>query len=57
MSAIIEEEYNQDEVLVYEPSPLDEVWLSEPEKQDCSDSLARQQRLTERRQKLQSCEV
>ena len=53
----VEEEYDQDGVLVYEPPPLDEVWLSEPEKQDCLGSLARQRRLTERRQKLESREV
>ena len=44
-------------VLVYEPPPLDEVWLSEPEKWDRLNSLARQRRLTERRQKLESHEV
>ena len=35
----VEEEYDQDRVLVYKPPPLDEVWLPEPEKQDCLDSL------------------
>ena len=52
-----EEEYNQDGVLVYEPSPLDEMWVPEPEKRDQLDSLARQRRLTERRQNLKSCDV
>ena len=36
----VEEEYDQDGVLVYDPPPLDEVWLSGPEKRDRLDSLA-----------------
>ena len=51
----VESEYDQDGVLGYEPPPLVEVWLSEQEKHDCFDSLAKQRRLIERRQKLQSC--
>ena len=27
----VEEEFDNDGVLIYEPPPLDEVWLSEPE--------------------------
>jgi len=30
----VEEEYDRDGILVYEPPPLDEVWLSEPERRD-----------------------
>ena len=33
------------------------MWISEPKKRDLLDSLARQRRLTERRQKLESREV
>ncbi len=28
----VEEEYDEDGVLIYKPPPLDEVWLSEPER-------------------------
>ena len=34
----VEEEYDSDGVLIYEPPPLDEVWLSEPERRDCQDA-------------------
>ena len=30
----VEEEYDRDGILIYEPPPLDEVWLSEPERRD-----------------------
>ena len=37
----VDEEYDQEGVLVYEPPPLDDVRLSELETQDCLDFLAR----------------
>ena len=37
----VEEEYDRNGVLVYEPPPLDEVWLSEPERRDRQDALER----------------
>ena len=40
----VEEEYDDDGVLIYEPPPLDEVWLSEPERRDRQDALRRQRR-------------
>jgi hypothetical protein len=30
----VEEEYDDDDVLVYKPPPLDEVWLLEPERHE-----------------------
>jgi len=37
----VEKEHEQDGVLIYEPPPLDEMWLSEPEKRDRLNSLLR----------------
>lgn len=34
-----EEEYDDDDILVCQPSPFDEVWLSEPERCNCSHHL------------------
>ncbi|KAL7474896.1 hypothetical protein ACHAW6_000841 [Cyclotella cf. meneghiniana] len=31
----VKEEYDEDGVLIYKPPPLDEVWLSEPKRQEC----------------------
>ena len=39
LKEIVEEEYDQDGVIVYDPPPLNEVWLSEPEKQECLNLL------------------
>ena len=47
----VEEEFNQDGVLVYEPPPLDEVWLTEPERRDRSSSVEKQRRRTKKRQR------
>ena len=38
------EEYNSDGNLLYKPPPLDEVWLSEPERRDRQDALEKQRR-------------
>ena len=38
----VEPEYNEDGVLVYEPPPLDKVWLSEPEQRERKERLRRQ---------------
>ena len=53
----VEEEYDDDGVLIYEPPPLDEVWLSEPERRDRQDALRRQRRITRRREELKSKEI
>ena len=44
----IEEEYDKHGVLVYEPPPLDDVWLSQPEKRDKLKALDRQRRINKR---------
>ena len=38
----VEEEYDEDGILVYSPPPLDEVWLSEPERRECRQALEKQ---------------
>ena len=38
----VEEEYDEDGLLIYRPPPLDEVWLSEPERQVCRRQLDKQ---------------
>ena len=38
-----EEEYDADGMLVYQPPPLDEVWLSEPDRRERKDRLRKQQ--------------
>ena len=47
----VEEEFGERGILVCEPPPLDEVWLSEPERCDRKIALDRQRRITERMQK------
>ena len=37
----VEEEFDDDWVLIHEPPPLGEVWLSEPERRDRKDALQR----------------
>ena len=53
----VEEEFDNDGVLIYEPPPLDEVWLSKPERRDQKDALQRQRRITQRREELRSKEI
>ena len=50
----MEEEYDEDGILVYSPPPLDEVWLSEPECQECHQALEKQCN-TQRRHR--ECEI
>ena len=45
-----EEEYDEDGMLVYQPPPLDEVWLSEPERRDRKERIRGQQRRHRRQQ-------
>ena len=52
----VEEEYDRDGILVYEPPPLDEVWLSEPERRDRRDALEKQRRRTECRERERASE-
>lgn len=47
----VEEEYDEDGVLIYTPPPLDEVWLSEPERRERRRSLDKQRVRTERRER------
>eukprot|EP00956_Cyclotella_meneghiniana_P020859 scaffold37342_cov71-Cyclotella_meneghiniana.AAC.1 len=46
----VEEEYDEDGVLLYTPPPLDEVWLSEPERCERRHALDKQRIRTERRE-------
>ena len=39
-----EEEYDENGLLIYKPPPLDEVWLSEPERRDRKSELQKQRR-------------
>ena len=47
----VQEEYDDDGILVYEPPPLDEVWLSEPERRDRRSALEKQRQRAVRREK------
>ena len=38
----VQEEYDNDGVLIYTPPPLNEVWLSEPERRERCDALDKQ---------------
>ncbi len=38
----VEEEYEENGVLIYKPPPLDQVWLSEPERQEHKVELEKQ---------------
>ena len=38
------DEFDKDGMLVYEPPPLDEVWLDEPARRDCRNRIDRQRR-------------
>ena len=53
----VEDEYDEDEMLVYRPPPLDEVWLSEPERRERRKSLEEQCDHTVRQRVVKSCEV
>lgn len=46
----VEEEYDEDGVLIYKPPPLDEVWLSEPERRERKNELEKQRRRARHRQ-------
>jgi hypothetical protein len=48
----VEPEYNEDGVLVYEPPPLDKVWLSEPEQRERKERLRRQRERNEELQRM-----
>ena len=39
----VEDEYDEDGILIYRPPPLDEVWLSEPERRTRRKALEEQQ--------------
>ena len=47
----VEDEYDEDEQLVYKPPPLDEVWLSDDERRDRKEKLAQQRRPNELRER------
>ena len=47
----MEEEYNDDGVLIYTPPPLDEFWLSEPERRERRHALDKQRIRTEHRER------
>ena len=53
----VEEEYDDNGVLIYEPPPLDKIWFSEPERCDHQDSLRRQRRITRQREELKSKKI
>ena len=42
-----EEEYDSDGVLIYKPPPLDEVWLTEPQRRERREALEKQRRTKE----------
>ena len=46
----VEEEYDDDGILIYKPPPLDEVWLSEPERCERKHELEKQRECARRRQ-------
>lgn len=47
----VEEEFDENEILVHEPSPLDEVLLADSKRCDQQDSLDRQRWHTEQRER------
>ena len=47
-----EEEYDEDGMLVYQPPPLDKVWLTEPERRDRENRLRNQRSRQRRREKM-----
>jgi hypothetical protein len=52
-----EEEFDEDGILVYRPPPLDEVWLSEPERRERRKSLDSQRDRAARQRVVESREV
>ena len=53
----VEEEFDDDGILIYTPPPLDEVWLSEPERRERRKVLEQQRVRGERRRHVESQEV
>jgi hypothetical protein len=53
----VEDEYDEDGILIYKPPPLDEVWLSEPERRDRHKALEEQRNRTARQRVIESKEV
>jgi hypothetical protein len=53
----VEEEYDDDGILVHKPPPLDEVWLSEPERRECRHELDKQRERAARQRIVESKEV
>ena len=47
----VADEYDDDDLLVYKPPPLDEVWLSDAERRDRKEKLAAQRRRNELRER------
>jgi len=48
----VEEEYDESGELVYSPPPLDDVWLTEPERREQKECLSRQRERTAQRQRV-----
>eukprot|EP00956_Cyclotella_meneghiniana_P015029 scaffold22790_cov42-Cyclotella_meneghiniana.AAC.1 len=44
----VQEEYDDDDILIYSPPPLDEVWLSEPERRERRHELEKQRNIQRR---------
>jgi hypothetical protein len=53
----VEDEYDEDGMLIYRPPPLDEVWLSEPERRDRRKVLDQQRERANRQRVVESKEV
>ena len=53
----VKDEYDEDGILIYSPPPLDEVWLSEPERRTRRKALEEQQDRASRRRVVESREV
>jgi hypothetical protein len=53
----VEEEYDEDGLLIYRPPPLDEVWLSEPERRDRRRKLTEQRDRASRQRTVEAREV
>eukprot|EP00956_Cyclotella_meneghiniana_P015936 scaffold24808_cov102-Cyclotella_meneghiniana.AAC.1 len=50
----VQEEYDDDGILIYSPPPLDEVWLSEPERRERRNELEKQRNIQRRHR---DCEI
>ena len=53
----VEEEFDDDGVLIYTPPPLDEVWLSEPERRERREALDKQRTRASRQRDLEIKEI